>query len=91
MTKKELIAEIATKAGIEKTAAESALNAFVELTQESLARHEEIRVPGLGAFKVSHRAARQGNNPQTGEKMELPAKTVPKFAAAKALKDALAS
>ncbi len=50
---------------------------------------QEVRLPGFGTFKVSKRAERKARNPQTGAEMTLPASRVPKFTAAKALKEAL--
>lgn len=63
---------------------------FVSTATIALARGEDVRIPGLGVFKVAERAPRKCINPQTGKKMSVPAKRVPTFSAAKALKDAVA-
>jgi len=47
-------------------------------------------IPGLGRLVKSNRKARMGRNPQTGEAIEIPAKTVVKFRVAKAVKDVIA-
>ena len=88
MTKDELINVIAKEAGITKKAATAALDAFVGAVHGSLKKKTgTIRVSGLGTFKVGHRKARAGVNPQTGKKMTITAMKVPKFRASKALKE----
>jgi len=87
MTKSDLVAQIAKDAGISQKAADSVVKVFVTAIQESLKGSEQhIRIPDLGTFKVSHRKARTGVNPRTGQKMDIPATQVPGFTAAKALK-----
>jgi len=89
MNKTEMIAAIAAKAGIEKKAAEKALNALTDIVAEELKKGEKIQLVGFGTFEVAEREARQGRNPRTGETMEIAATKAPKFKAGKALKDAL--
>jgi len=88
MTKDDLIARIAEAAGITRKAADLVLKAFVGAIQDSLKGTDaSIRVPNLGTFKVSQRKARTGVNPRTGEKIRIPAASVPSFVASKALKN----
>jgi DNA-binding protein HU-beta len=90
MTKADLVSHVAKQAGITKKAATSALDAIVGAIHHSLKKHTGyVRISGLGTFKVSQRKARAGVNPQTGKKIKIPAASVPRFAAAKALKDAV--
>lgn len=89
MTKQELSAAIAEKAGITKKDAEASLNAFTEVVTEELKKGEKIQLVGFGTFEVSERAARVGRNPQTKEEIKIPASKAPKFKAGKALKDAV--
>ncbi len=90
MTKTELVAKIAGEAEISQKAADIALKAIVGAIHDSLkAPDGSIRIPDLGTFRISHRKARTGVNPRTGEKMEIPAAVVPAFTAAKALKDSV--
>ena len=89
MTKQELSAAIAEKAGITKKDAEASLNAFTEVVTEELKKGEKIQLVGFGTFEVSERAARVGRNPQTKEEIQIPASKAPKFKAGKALKDAI--
>lgn len=85
MNKQELVAAMASKAGMTKVDAEKALNAFVDATKETLAKKESIQLVGFGTFSVSERAARTGRNPQTGKELKISAKKVAKFKAGKTL------
>lgn len=87
MKKAELIAAIAEKAGMKKTDAQKALEAFIEVVGEELTAGEKVQITGFGTFEVSERAAREGRNPQSGETMMIAASKSPKFKAGKVLKD----
>ena len=89
MNKTELIDAMASKTGMTKKNAESALNAFVETVSEQLAKGDKISLVGFGTFEVAERAEREGRNPQTGETMKIAASKAPKFKAGKALKDSV--
>lgn len=89
MTRDQLIDHISSKAGIAKKAAEDALKAFTDAVSAALSKGEDVALTGFGTFKISNRAARQGVNPRTGEKLQVPAMKVPKFKAGKSLKDAV--
>ena len=89
MNKQELISKIAEKAGISKKDAGAALTALTATVTEELKAGEKIAIPNLGTFEVRERAARTGKNPRTGEAVEIAAKRIPAFKAAKALKDAV--
>lgn len=89
MTKKELVNEIADKAGISIKDANNALNSFVEALGEAMKKGERIQLPGMGTFNVVTRSARVVRNPQTGEKLNVPAKKVVKFKPAPALSKSL--
>ena len=62
---------------------------LIDTITETLKAEGKLVVPGLGAFEVKQHAARTGHNPRTGETVEIAAKKVPAFKAAKALKDAV--
>lgn len=85
MNKAELIAKIADDAGITKTQANSALDAFVEAVTKSLKGGGKVTLVGFGTFSVSKRAARNGRNPQTGEVIKIKARKVARFKAGKEL------
>lgn len=87
MNKTELVAAIAEKTELTKKDSESALKAFVDIVSEQLQNGEKVQLVGFGTFEVSKREAREGRNPLTGKAMSIPACTVPKFKAGKALKD----
>lgn len=88
MTKADLVARIASDAGISQKAADKVVDALVSAIHDALKGPEgSIRIPDLGTFRVSERKARIGVNPRTREKMQIPASVVPAFTAAKALKE----
>jgi len=87
MNKTELTAALAGKTGLAKKDAEKALNAFVDVVTEALAKGEKVQVVGFGSFEVKERPARTARNPRTGEEIEIGASKAPVFKAGKALKD----
>ena len=89
MTKADLVNAMAEKAGLSKTDAEGALKAFTESVTDALKAGEKVALVGFGVFSVGDRAARTGQNPQTGEKIQIAAAKVPKFKAGKGLKDSV--
>ena len=89
MKKKELIERIAQEAGVSKGEAQKHFQAFEQVVTEALKSGEEVRITGFGKFSVKERKAREGRNPQTGEKMKIAASKVPAFSAGTALKDAI--
>lgn len=89
MTKADLVAKIAEKAGLTKADAERSLNAFLESVQDVLAGEGKLTLTGFGTFVVDQRKARTGRNPRTGEELRIPACKVVKFRPGKLLKDAV--
>ena len=89
MNKTELVAAMAEQAELSKKDSEKALKAFIDVVTEELKKGEKIQLVGFGTFEVTERAAREGRNPLTGEKMQIKASKAPKFKAGKALKDAV--
>lgn len=89
MNKNELVAEVADKAGLSKTDAQSAVDAVFDVITGELKKGGDVRLIGFGNFAVSHRAATTGRNPSTGAPVNIPARNVPKFSAGKGLKDAV--
>ena len=90
MTKTELIAAVAEKAGITKKDAERVINATMETITESLVKGDKVQVSGFGIFEVKNREARVGRNPRTKETIQIPATRLPAFKASKTLKDTVA-
>lgn len=90
MKKGDLVEAVQKAANLDsKREAEDAVSAVFSTITKTLAKGEEVGVTGFGTFRVSKRAARMGVNPQTGEKIEIKATTVPKFSAGKGLKEAV--
>jgi DNA-binding protein HU-beta len=89
MKKKELIERIAQEADVPTSEAQRYFAAFEEVVTEALKGGEEIQITGFGKFSVRERKAREGRNPQTGEKMKIAAQKVPAFSAGSALKGAV--
>ncbi|MEK7516750.1 MAG: HU family DNA-binding protein [Patescibacteria group bacterium] len=92
MNKAELTAKIAEMVSLPKSKAGEMLEAFTETVMKTLKAGEEVTITGFGSFMSKRRAARVGVNPQNPtQKIQIPAVTVPKFKAGKALKDILKS
>ncbi len=89
INRQDLVAKIATEAGITKKAANAALNAVVDGITLSLEKGDKVSLVGFGTFKVNERNARTGVNPQTKAKIQIPARKVPVFKAGKKLKEAV--
>jgi DNA-binding protein HU-beta len=81
MNKSELIDAIAEKAELTKVDSGKALDAVLETIVQAVAKGDGVSLVGFGSFKSAARAAREGKNPKTGEKIKIPATTVPKFSA----------
>ena len=89
VNKDALVAEISAKLELSKKDVEAVIDSMVESITKSLQGGSKVTLTGFGTFKVSKRAAREGINPQTKAKLQIPAMTVPKFTAGKALKEAV--
>ena len=90
MTKAEFIDRVASKSGLSKRDASTAVDAFIDCVTDALKEGEAVSFTGFGKFSTQHRAARQGVNPRRpGEKVMIPAANVPKFSAGSALKQAV--
>lgn len=90
MTKADLIDKIAAVEGIpSKKVAGEVVDALFMTLKDALVKGDSFTYQGFGTFKVQKYDARTGINPQTREKITIPASTKPKFVASKALKDAV--
>ena len=88
MNKSDLVDVVSGKADMSKADAGRAIDATTSAVAGELAGGGSVALVGFGTFSVSHRAARMGRNPATGETIHIDARNVPKFKAGKALKDA---
>lgn len=89
MNKHDLVSAVAASTNLSKTDAQNAVDSILSLITKSLKKKEKVLLVGFGTFQVSKRKATEGRNPQTGEKIKIPASIVPRFKASKALKDAI--
>ena len=89
MTKAEFVDRVSEKSDLGKGEATKAVDAFLDSITEVLSRGGEINFTGFGKFSVADRSARQGVNPQTGEKIQIAASRVPRFSAGSSLKSAV--
>ena len=89
MNKSDLADVVLNKIGGTKKAADDAVESVFDAIAGSLKKGEEVSVAGCGVFVAKKRAAREARNPRTGEKVHVPATTVPKFRAGKGLKEAV--
>ncbi len=86
MTKADLVAQVAKKAGLTAKAAKDAVGAVFGTMSDALKRGEKVVVTGFGTFMVRKRASRKGRNPQTGAEIQIPSTKTPGFTAGKSLK-----
>lgn len=90
MTKADLIDRISSNIDMSKSDVSRVLDTFADVATTGLKRNGEVALPGFGKLKLVKREAREGRDPRTGETLQIPAKKVVKFSAAKVLKDAVA-
>ncbi len=91
MNKQALVDMVHEKLGGTKVQAEGIVDGIIEAITITLKKGGEVSIAGLGIFSAKDRAARTARNPKTGEAVKVAATRVPKFRAAKALKDAVAN
>jgi len=89
MTKADLVDVVAGKVKLSKSAALSAVDALTDAIAGALKKGEKVTLVGFGSFDVAKRAAREGVNPRTRQKIKIKASKAPRFRAGKALKDAV--
>jgi DNA-binding protein HU-beta len=89
MNKADLAQKVHAMLGGTKTQAEAVVEGIIDAVTGALKSGDEVSIAGLGIFSTKMRPARTGRNPRTGETIKVPSMRVPKFRAAKALKDAV--
>ena len=89
MNKVDIIGKVHDVLGGTKTQAEQAVDTMIDGIVMGLKGGDEVSIAGLGIFSTKMRPARTGRNPRTGESIKIPGMRVPKFRAAKALKDSV--
>jgi DNA-binding protein HU-beta len=89
MNKSQLIEAVAADSGLSKADSARAIDSFVGAVSKTLKKGDEVAITGFGKFSVVKRAARQGVNPRTGERVKIKASKAPKFSAGATLKQAV--
>jgi len=89
MTQTELIDKVAKEQELSKAKAEKVVKAVLSAIGEAISKGEEVRLSGLGVFKLGQRSERKGRNPRTGETLTIPAKKVVRFISAKHIREAV--
>ena len=89
MNKQDLIAKVAKDTGSSKAGAAAAVDSVLDGITKSLKKGDSVSFVGFGTFKTANRKARKARNPQTGAPINIPKRRVPRFAAGKALKQAV--
>ena len=90
LTKSNVVDSVVEKTGLSKKEANAAVDAFAETICDALSNGNSVGLIGFGTFEAKKRPARTGRNPQTGDPIDIPEKTVPAFKAGKKLRDAAA-
>eukprot|EP00562_Extubocellulus_spinifer_P027855 CAMPEP_0178647056 /NCGR_PEP_ID=MMETSP0698-20121128/19712_1 /TAXON_ID=265572 /ORGANISM="Extubocellulus spinifer, Strain CCMP396" /LENGTH=150 /DNA_ID=CAMNT_0020288269 /DNA_START=33 /DNA_END=485 /DNA_ORIENTATION=- len=85
--KPQFVASIADKTGLSKAESEAVLAAVLDTIQEEVSEGKRVSLIGFGTFKLTHRSARKGRNPQTGEEIQIKASKSPTFTASKVFKE----
>ncbi|GAB4351868.1 MAG: HU family DNA-binding protein [Cyanobacteria bacterium] len=90
MNKGELVDKVAEKAQVTKKQADLVLSAALDSIVDAVSAGDKVTLVGFGSFESRERKAREGRNPKTGDKMQIPATRVPAFSAGKLFKDKVA-
>ncbi len=91
MQKTEFIKAVAEQAGdgISQKQAKQVIEAAIQVITDTLSQGEKVTLTGFGTFEVRERKEREGVNPQTRERMTIPATRTPGFSASSTLKEAV--
>ena len=89
MNRNDLVDVVASKTDLKKTEAGRAVDAVFDSIESALKKGDEVRLVGFGTFTVAHRAASEGRNPRTGQKIKIAASKQAKFRPGKGLRESL--
>ena len=89
MNRNELVDAVSSKTDLKKSEASKAVDAVFDAIADALKGGSEVRLVGFGTFSVASRAASEGRNPRTGEKIQIAASKQAKFKPGKGLRDSL--
>jgi DNA-binding protein HU-beta len=91
INKEILVDMVSSKNGVAKKDVEIVIDNVVDVITDALHLDRKVTIASFGTFKVTHRAAREGINPQTKQRIMIPAVNTPKFTAGKRLKEMVRS
>jgi integration host factor subunit beta len=91
MTKAELVDEVSRNSDLSKKDSEVIVQTVLDSIVDALKSGDKVELRGFGSFRLRERAARQGRNPKTGDKVQVPAKRVPYFKPGKELRELINS
>jgi nucleoid DNA-binding protein len=89
MTKGQLVSKLADGSGLSRKQVDELLNGLIDTITKSVKKGENVKIPGLGIFRLRKMKARMGRNPQTGEAIKIPARKKVGFSVAKAFKESV--
>ena len=89
MQKTDFIKAVAEQTGISQKETKQVIDAALKVIEDALKRGEKVTLTGFGTFEVRQRQDREGVNPQTRTKINIPATKTPGFSASSTLKDAV--
>jgi DNA-binding protein HU-beta len=89
VNRNELVDAVASRTDLKKSEAGRAVDAVFESIENALKKGDEVRLVGFGTFSVAHRAASEGRNPRTGQKIKIAASKQAKFRPGKGLRESL--
>lgn len=86
MNKSDLVDDVAKRSNVTKRQVDAVISATLDSIMESVAQGDKVTLVGFGSFERRNRKAREGRNPKTGDKMDIPETVVPAFSAGKFFK-----
>ena len=89
MNKQDLILQVANKVQVTQKMADEIVSKTLESIVKSVSKGEKVTLVGFGTFEGRKRRERRGRNPKTGQEIQIPASTVPKFSAGKQFKQSV--
>lgn len=89
MDKPEIVQKVAERTGLTRSQANKAVDALLDTIIDSLSQGQQVRFIGFGSFQVRSRSEREGRNPRTGAKLQIPSQKVPAFSAGAKLSQAV--
>jgi len=87
MTKSQLVAKLADDGGLSRKQMDGLVNDLVDAIVTTVKKGESVKIPRLGIFRLRKMKARMGRNPQTGERIKIPARKKVGFSVAKTFKE----